>query len=108
MLDYNKIDISEGIYPTKSKRKKESMVCHQCFFNQGFTFQKYVCNSGHDLCLNLSNIAIMPVKSVDYCCIFYKISKFEAILLLENHGFRFQNHICNIGHDLAMSFFFNK
>ena len=36
------------------------------------------------LCLNISDITIIAVKNVDYRCIIYKITKFEAIKLLEN------------------------
>ena len=36
------------------------------------------------LCLNISDIAIITVKNVDYHCIIYNISKSEAINLLEN------------------------
>ena len=36
------------------------------------------------LCLNISNIAIITVNEVDYCCIICDISKSEAICLLEN------------------------
>ena len=58
------------------------------FFNNGFKFQDYVCNL---LNVNKSNIAIITVKSVDYCCIIHNISKSEAInslknSALENHG----------------------
>ena len=34
---------------------------------------------------NMSDIAIMTVKIVDYRCIMYNISKFKAINLLENY-----------------------
>ena len=36
------------------------------------------------LCLNISDITIITVKSVNYCCIMHDISKSEAIHLLEN------------------------
>ena len=36
------------------------------------------------LCLNISNISIITVKDVGYCCIIYGISKSEAIHLLKN------------------------
>ena len=36
------------------------------------------------MCLTLSNIAIITVKVVEYCCIIHDISKSEAIYLLEN------------------------
>ena len=58
------------------------------FFNRLFKFQDHVCNDCHDLtifCLNRSNIAIITVKNVDYCCIMYIINKSEAIHLLENY-----------------------
>ena len=36
------------------------------------------------LCLNISNITIITVKNVDYCCIIHNITKSEAIDLLES------------------------
>ena len=36
------------------------------------------------LCLNISDIAVITVKNVDYRCIMYNINKSEAIHLLEN------------------------
>ena len=36
------------------------------------------------LCLNISDIAIVTVKGVDYHCILYEITKSETIHLLEN------------------------
>ena len=38
------------------------------------------------LSVNISDIAIITVKSVDYRVIIHKISKSEAINLLENSG----------------------
>ena len=87
MLDYDIIDISEGIDSTKSYRSKECMICHYWLFNHGFEFQDSVCNSCHDLtilCLNIIDITIITVTNVDYRCIIHNISKSEAIDLLEN------------------------
>ena len=56
-------------------------------FNHGFKFEDSVCNGYHDLtilCLNISDIANIIVKDVDYRWISYDISKFEAIHLLNN------------------------
>ena len=36
------------------------------------------------LCLNISDIDIVSLKGVNYCCIIHDISKSEAIYLLEN------------------------
>ena len=55
-------------------------------FMHGFEFQNYVCNGCHDLtilCLNISDITIIAVKTVDYRCIIHDISKSEAINLLK-------------------------
>ena len=88
MLYYDIIDISKGIDPTKSNKSRECMICHYWFFNQEFKFQYYVCNGCHNLTMlsvNISDIAIITVKNVDYRCIMYNINKSEAINLLENY-----------------------
>ena len=87
MLYYDRIDISEGIDPTKSNKSREWMICRYWFFNHGYKCQYSVGNGCHDLsmpCLNVSNFGIITVKNIDYCCIMYNISKSEAINLLEN------------------------
>ena len=63
------------------------MICHYCFFNPGFIFHNSVCNGCHDLTMvsvHISNIAIINIRKVNYCCIIHKISKSEAIYSLEN------------------------
>ena len=60
------------------------MICQYWFFNHGFKLQDTVWNGCHDLCLNISDIAIITVKNVDYRCIIHNISKSEAINLLKN------------------------
>ena len=87
MLYYNRIDIRKVIDLGKSNNSKECMICHYFFFKNGFEFQYSVCNGCHDLsvlCINISDIATITVKNVDYCCIIHNISKSEAINLLEN------------------------
>ena len=42
------------------------------------------CHDLSMLCLNISDIAIITVKNVDYRCIMYNTSKSKAINLLEN------------------------
>ena len=82
MLYNERIVISKGIACNKSDTSKESMICHYWFFNPGFKFQDSVCNGCHDLvilCLNISNIAIITVKNVGYCCIIQN-SKSEVIV----------------------------
>ena len=57
------------------------------FHNHEWKFQDSVCNGCHGLTMlsvNISNIAIITIKNVDYRCSVYNISKFEAINLLKN------------------------
>ena len=67
------------------------MVCHYWVFNHGFKFQNYVCNGCHDLTMlsiNISNIAIITVKNIDYGCIIHNIRKSETINLLKGSVFK--------------------
>ena len=87
MLYYDRIDISQGIVPAISNKSRECMICRSWFFNHEFKFQDYVFNDCHDLIMlsvNISDIATITVKNVDYHCIIYNISKSEAVNLLEN------------------------
>ena len=96
---YERIDLSEGIDPVISNNSKECIVCHYWFFNRGFKFQNSVCNGSHDLtmlCLSISNIVIITIKGVDYCCIIHNISKSEAIHLLEMIIGMYKMHIKEI------------
>ena len=80
MLYYDRIDTSKGVDLAKSNNSKECMICHYWFFGHGVKFQDYLCNGCHDLSmlyLNISNIAIITVKNIDYR-IMYNISKSEA------------------------------
>ena len=61
------------------------MICHYLFFNHGLKFQDSVCNVCHDLTMlsvNISDIAIITVKNVDYYCIIFNIIRSKAINLL--------------------------
>ena len=83
-LDYDKIDISKGSDPNKSNKNKECLICQYWIFNHGIKFQDCVCNGCQDLkmlCLDISNIAIITIKDVDYRCITNNISKYKAINL---------------------------
>ena len=49
MVYYDRIDISEGIDPTKDNKSRECMICHYWFFYHGFKFQDYVCDDIMDV-----------------------------------------------------------
>ena len=50
MLQYQKIDVSEGIDVNKTIASKECELCHYWFFKDiGFKFEEHFCNKCHDL-----------------------------------------------------------
>ena len=97
--DYSRIGISEGIDPLKSNSSKECMICHYWFLK----FQNSVCSGCHDLTMlsvNISNIAIITIKNVDYCCIIHNISTSEVIKFVKNSvlevcGYIYKNIVLN-------------
>ena len=70
MLDYNIIDVTEGIDVNKANESKEYNSFHYWhFLDKGFKFQPDICNVCHDemmMSINLSNIAIVKIYCVDY------------------------------------------
>ena len=48
MLQYDRIDVSEGIDMNKTSESKECMLCHYWYFEDvGYKFQPYLCNGCH-------------------------------------------------------------
>ena len=48
MLQYNRIDVSEGIDINKTNKSKECMLCRYWYFKDlGYKFQPFVCNGCH-------------------------------------------------------------
>ena len=88
MLQYEKIDISEGININKTSALKECELCHYWFFKDaGFKFEEHVCNECHDLLTmvySLKNIAILSAKGATFRSLLMGISKTEALKKLNN------------------------
>ena len=88
MLEYQKIDASEGIDVNKTGLWKECELCHYWFFKDiGFKFEEHVCNGCHDLLTiadSLENIAILSAKGATLICLLMGISKNEALKKLNN------------------------
>ena len=50
MMQYEKIDISEGIDINKSNELKECIICLYWYFKDiGYRYEPHVCNGCHDL-----------------------------------------------------------
>ena len=88
MLQYKKIDISEGIDVNKASASKECELCHYCFFKDvGFKFEEHVCNRCHDLltvAYSLKNIVILSAKGNTFRCLLRGIGKNKALKRLNN------------------------
>ena len=88
MLQYQKINISEGIDVNKTSASKECELCHYCFFKDiGFKFEEHVCNKCHDLITktySLKDIAILNAKGATFRCILMGISKNLSLKRLNN------------------------
>ena len=86
MLEYERIDVSEGIDVNKSDKSKESDLCHYWYFlDKNFNYEPYLCNGCHDLMqktVSFNNFAVVFAKGSNYRIHFYFISKNDAINLL--------------------------
>ena len=50
MLQYERIDVSEGIDLNQSDKSKDCMICHYWYFKSiGDKYERHVCNQCHDL-----------------------------------------------------------
>ena len=86
-LQYERIDISEGIDIHKTNASEECMLCHYWYFKDvRFKFEPYVCNKCNIECIfsKLKRIEILNVKGLDYRCILCGISRNKAVNFLNN------------------------
>ena len=70
MLEYDRIDVSDGIDVNKTNLSKECNILHYWYFKDiGFQYEPYLCNGYHDLMqksMSFNNIAIVYVKESAY------------------------------------------
>ena len=75
MIQYEIIDVSEGIDITKSNESKECMICLYWYFKDvDYKFAPYVCNRYHDLSVmvyDLDDFIILNIKGliIDVLCV---------------------------------------
>ena len=83
MLEYDRIDVSEGIDIHKTNLSKESDICHYWYFKDiDFKYEPYVCNGCYDLmqkAMSFNIIAIVYVKQSAYRIHFWYMCKDDAI-----------------------------
>ena len=70
MLEYERIDISEGIDVNKTNLSKKCDICHYWYFKDiSFKYRSYLCNGCHDLiqkAMSFNNIAIVYTNGSVY------------------------------------------
>ena len=70
MLEYNRIDISEGIDTNKTNASKECNICYYWYFlDKSVNYEQYVCNGCHDLMLkaiSFKNVATVSINGNDH------------------------------------------
>ena len=86
MLEYDRINISEGVDVNKTSLSKECDICHYWYFkNIGFKYEPYLCNGFHDLmqkATSFNNVAVIYVKGIAYRINFWYRSKNYAINIM--------------------------
>ena len=86
MLEYQRIDISEGIDINKTNLSKEYDICHYWYFKDiGFKYELYLCNGCRDLTLkaiSFNNVAIAYFNGSAYRIHLWYISKDDAINIM--------------------------
>ena len=97
MLEYNRIDISEGIDVNKTSASKEFNICHYWYFKDiGFKYEPYLCNGCHDLmqkATNFNDIAMVYVKENAYRIHFWYMNKDDAISIMNNSNLIDKNSV---------------
>ena len=86
MIEYERIDISEGIDFNKTNLSKECDICHYLYFKDiGFKHEPYLCNGCHDLmqkAMGFNNVAIVYIKENAYRIHFWYMSKDDVINIM--------------------------
>ena len=86
MLEYDRIDISEGIDVNKTSLSKECDICHYWYFKDiGFKYEPYLCNGCHDLmqkAMSFNKVAVVYVEGSTYRINFLYMSKDDTINIM--------------------------
>ena len=86
MVEYNRIDISEGTDVNKTNLSKECDICHYWYFKDiGFNYDPYLCNGCHNLmqkAMSFNNVAAVYVKGSAYRINFWYMSKNDTINIM--------------------------
>ena len=86
MLEYDRIDISEGIDVNKTNLSKECDICHYWYLKDiSLKYENYLCNGCHDLmqkAMSFNNVASVSVKKHPYRTHFWYMSKYDESIIM--------------------------
>ena len=95
MLEYHRIDISEGIDVNKTNLSKKCDIRHYWYFKDiGFKYEPYLYNGCHDLmqkAISFNNSAIVYVKGSAYRMHFWYMIKDAGISIINNSNLVHKN-----------------
>ena len=88
MLQFEIINVSDGIDADMTNKSKECMLCHYWYFlHRNFSYGPYLCDGCYNTmqkCNKPKSIAIVHVKKSVYRIYFLYMSKCEAKKLMNN------------------------
>ena len=88
MLEYDRIDFSEGNDVNKTDKSKECMLCrYWCFLNKNFSYGPFLCDGCFNTVKksnNFENITVVHVKKSAYRIYFLGMTKHKAKKLMKN------------------------
>ena len=90
-MEYDQIDISEGIDVNKTSASKECDICHYWYFrNIVFKYEPFLCNGCHNLtqkATSFNDVAIIYIKGSACKVHFWYMSKSDGISIINNSSF---------------------
>ena len=96
MLEYDIIDISEGIDINKTNASRECDICHYwIILDIKLNYEPYLCHGCHDLmqkAMNFNDVAIVSIKGNNYRIHFCYMSKDDGISIMNNSSLNKKLH----------------
>ena len=89
MLEYDRVDVLEGIYTNKIDGLHECIICrYQYFLKINFRFQPEVCDGCHDMTqqhdMSINDVAVVFIGANKYRIHFWFMTKSKVVDRMKN------------------------
>ena len=88
MIEYDRINLDEGINLNKTSNSEECWLCNFWYFlDKNFNYQKYYCDGCNNMSIktvSIKNLTVVYSKKNAYRIQFMNISKDDATSILHN------------------------